>query len=160
MDSAWFARHLDRAFCREDCVHISGLEVEGRHPRALMESALLLLQQVIGLQVPAPIRLGRRVQRPDNERILIRPYYTRLCRPELVLLLSNSYNSHILFSRHGRKLMRAVQQQRSQIQSPRLVMPECRCFSSLIGTVASERETGSSIMNSRKRNTVTNCESS
>jgi len=35
-------------------VHISGLEVEGRHPRALMESALLLLQQVIGLEGPAP----------------------------------------------------------------------------------------------------------
>jgi hypothetical protein len=35
-------------------VHISGLEVEGRHPRALMESALLLLQQVIGLAGPAP----------------------------------------------------------------------------------------------------------
>lgn len=27
----------------KDCVHISGLEVEGRHPRALMESALFLL---------------------------------------------------------------------------------------------------------------------
>ncbi len=39
---------------QEDCVHISGLEVEGRHPRALMESALLLLQQVIGLEGPAP----------------------------------------------------------------------------------------------------------
>ena len=35
-------------------MHISGLEVEGRHPRALMESALLLLQQVIGLAGPAP----------------------------------------------------------------------------------------------------------
>jgi hypothetical protein len=34
-------------------VHISGLEVEGRHPRALMESALLLRQQVIGLKRPS-----------------------------------------------------------------------------------------------------------
>ena len=29
----------------KDCEHISGLEVEGRHPRALMESALLLLNR-------------------------------------------------------------------------------------------------------------------
>ena len=35
-------------------MHISGLEVEGRHPRALMESALPLLQQVIGLKRPSP----------------------------------------------------------------------------------------------------------
>ena len=34
---------------RKDCEHISGLEVEGRHPRALMESALLPLDQVNGL---------------------------------------------------------------------------------------------------------------
>ena len=33
---------------RKDCVHISGLD-EGRHPRALMESALVCLEQVIGL---------------------------------------------------------------------------------------------------------------
>ena len=35
-------------------MHISGLENEGRHPRALMESALLLLEQVIGLERPSP----------------------------------------------------------------------------------------------------------
>jgi hypothetical protein len=35
-------------------VHISGLEVEGRHPRALMEFALLPLEQVIGLKGPSP----------------------------------------------------------------------------------------------------------
>ena len=29
----------------KDCEHISGLEVEGRRPRALMESALLLLNR-------------------------------------------------------------------------------------------------------------------
>lgn len=40
---------------RKDCVHISGLEVEGHHPRALMESALVCLKQVIGLCLgPAP----------------------------------------------------------------------------------------------------------
>ena len=33
----------------KDCEHISGLEVEGRHPRALMESALFSLDQVNGL---------------------------------------------------------------------------------------------------------------
>jgi hypothetical protein len=37
-------------------VHISGLEVEGLHPRALMESALVCLEQVIGLYLgPAPM---------------------------------------------------------------------------------------------------------
>ena len=41
-------------------MHISGLEVEGRHPRALMESALLLLQQVIGLEGPAPDQVGKK----------------------------------------------------------------------------------------------------
>ena len=41
-------------------MHISGLEVEGRHPRALMESALLLLQQVIGLKGPAPKQVGKK----------------------------------------------------------------------------------------------------
>jgi len=35
-------------------VHISGLEVEGRHPRALMEFALPPLEQVIGLEGPTP----------------------------------------------------------------------------------------------------------
>lgn len=29
---------------KKDCVHISGLAVEGRHPRALMESALVCLE--------------------------------------------------------------------------------------------------------------------
>src|SRR5438552_18878341 len=29
---------------RKDCVHISGLEVEGLHPRALMECALVCLR--------------------------------------------------------------------------------------------------------------------
>ncbi len=52
MDSAQFARGFVQAF-QEDCVHISGLKVEDRHPRALMESALLLLRQVIGLEGPA-----------------------------------------------------------------------------------------------------------
>ena len=33
----------------KDCEHISGLEVEGRHPRALMEFALFPLRQVNGL---------------------------------------------------------------------------------------------------------------
>jgi hypothetical protein len=47
----------------KDCVHISGLEVEGRHPRALMESALTHLKQVIGLKCgPAP-RDGRTLSR-------------------------------------------------------------------------------------------------
>jgi hypothetical protein len=41
-------------------MHISGLEVEGRHPRALMESALLLLQQVIGLEGPAPYQVRKK----------------------------------------------------------------------------------------------------
>lgn len=41
-------------------MHISGLEVEGRHPRALMESALLLLQQVIGLEGPAPVQVRKK----------------------------------------------------------------------------------------------------
>jgi hypothetical protein len=45
---------------RQDCVHISGLEVEGRHPRALMESALLPLQQVIGLEGPAPDKVRKK----------------------------------------------------------------------------------------------------
>ncbi len=36
-------------------MHISGLEVEGHHPRALMESALICLKQVIGpLRRPSP----------------------------------------------------------------------------------------------------------
>jgi hypothetical protein len=47
-------------------VHISGLEVEGRHPRALMGSTLPLLQQVIGLEGPAPLRLER--SRPTRFR--------------------------------------------------------------------------------------------
>jgi hypothetical protein len=39
-------------------VHISGLEVEGDHPRALMESALICLKQVIGLYLgPAPCQV-------------------------------------------------------------------------------------------------------
>lgn len=33
---------------RKDCVHISALEVEGRHPRALMEFGLVRLEQLIG----------------------------------------------------------------------------------------------------------------
>ena len=41
-------------------MHISGLEAEGRHPRALMESALLLLQQVIGLEGPAPDQVRKK----------------------------------------------------------------------------------------------------
>jgi hypothetical protein len=41
-------------------MHISGLEVEGRHPRALMESALLLLRQVIGLKGPAPFQVRKK----------------------------------------------------------------------------------------------------
>ena len=41
-------------------MHISGLEVEGRHPRALMESALLRLQQVIGLEGPAPDQVTKK----------------------------------------------------------------------------------------------------
>jgi hypothetical protein len=43
-----------------NCVHISGLELEGRHPRALMESALLPLQQVIGLEGPAPDKVRKK----------------------------------------------------------------------------------------------------
>jgi len=90
-------------------MHISGLEVEGRHPRALMESALLLLQQVIGLGGPAPFRFERSrstryaitrhscnlketfalrraavrfimsKKRLDDPRVLISNCYTRLC---------------------------------------------------------------------------------
>ncbi len=41
-------------------MHICGLEVEGRHPRALMESALLLLQQVIGLEGPSPNQVRKK----------------------------------------------------------------------------------------------------
>jgi hypothetical protein len=45
-----------RSGVRKDCVHISGLEVEDHHPRALMESALICLEQVIGLYLgPAPV---------------------------------------------------------------------------------------------------------
>ena len=48
----------------KDCEHISGLEVEGRHPRALMESALSLLNQVIGLVACARTALtGHRFER-------------------------------------------------------------------------------------------------
>jgi hypothetical protein len=47
-----------RSGVRKDCVHISGLEVEGDHPRALMESALICLKQVIGLYLgPAPCQV-------------------------------------------------------------------------------------------------------
>jgi hypothetical protein len=41
-------------------VHISGLEVEGSHPRALMESALVPLKQVIGLLRPSSPSSGLR----------------------------------------------------------------------------------------------------
>ena len=45
---------------RKDCVHISGLEVEGYRPRALMESSLVFLEQVIGLCIsPAPMSGSR-----------------------------------------------------------------------------------------------------
>ena len=40
-------------------MHISGLEVEGRHPRALMESALLLLNRSSASKAQPPIRLER-----------------------------------------------------------------------------------------------------
>src|SRR3954453_22733038 len=53
MDSAWFCKRISIKRLRKDCVHISGLEVEGRHPRALMESALLHRHQVIGLERPS-----------------------------------------------------------------------------------------------------------
>src|SRR3954464_12316584 len=48
-----FARESRSSVLRKDCVHISGLEVEGRHPRALMESALLYRHQVNGLKRPS-----------------------------------------------------------------------------------------------------------
>ncbi len=41
-------------------MHISGLEFEGRHPRALMECALLLLRQVIGLEDPTPDQVRKK----------------------------------------------------------------------------------------------------
>src|ERR1051325_4062663 len=45
----------------KDCEHISGLEVEGRHPRALMESALFPLKQVDGL-----VALARTAPPPNS----------------------------------------------------------------------------------------------
>jgi hypothetical protein len=54
MDPALAARIFSVSALRKDCVHISGLEVEGRHPRALMESALVCLEQVIGLRWAQP----------------------------------------------------------------------------------------------------------
>jgi hypothetical protein len=59
MDPAFTARLMLTTFLRKHCEHISGLEVEGRRPRALMESALLLLNRSSASKAQLSIRFGR-----------------------------------------------------------------------------------------------------
>ena len=58
MDSAQFAKGLDQALLGRLRAYIRP-RVEGRHPRALMEFALLLLNRSSASKAQPPIRLGR-----------------------------------------------------------------------------------------------------
>jgi hypothetical protein len=81
MDPARFARLMLRASSEKDCEHISGLEVEGRHPRALMEFCALSLNQVIGLFAKATF--GPNPLQVREEPVL--PVTPSLFRPAILL---------------------------------------------------------------------------